>query len=51
MKEKLDQLKKNKTLDLIHRNNIEPSHRPLQKKCLHKLKCDVDSNIAYFKAK
>lgn len=29
MEEELDQLRRNETWDLVHRNNVEPGHRPL----------------------
>ena len=50
-KEKLDQLCKNKTWELVYKNNIEPGHWPLGGKWVYKIKCNVDGNIACFKAK
>ena len=51
MEEELDQLRKNETWELVHKNDIEPGHRPLGGKWVYKIKRDVDGNIARFKAR
>lgn len=51
MEEQLNQLRRNKTQDLIHKNNVELGHQSLGKKWIYKLKRDANGNIAYFKAK
>lgn len=50
MEEELDQLHKNEIWELIYKSNV-PGHQPLWSKWVHKLKRDVDSNIACFKTK
>lgn len=51
MEEKLDQLYKNKTWELVYKNNVEPSYWPLKNKWVYKIKHNVDRNISYFKAR
>lgn len=51
MTEELDQLHKNNTWTLVHKDEIEPGHRPLGGKWVYRVKGDVDGNIARFKAR
>ena len=51
MKEELDQLHKNETWILVHRDEIEAGHRALGGKWIYKVKCDVDKKVARFKAR
>lgn len=51
MEEKLDQLQKNNIWVLVPRRKIEPGHCLLRKKCVYKVKRDVDDNVVQFKAK
>ena len=51
MEEELDQLRKNETWELVHKSDIEPSHRPLEGKWVYKVKRDVNGNITRFKAR
>ncbi len=51
MAEELDQLHKNKTWTLIPASEMKPGHQALDRKWVYKIKRDVNSNIACFKAK
>lgn len=51
MEEELDQLRKNKTWELIPASQMEPGHRALGGKWVYRVKRDVDGNIARFKAR
>lgn len=51
MTEELDQLHKNNTWKLVHKDEIEPGHCPLGGKWVYKVKRDVNGNIARFKAR
>lgn len=51
MEEELDQLRKNKTWELIPASEMEPSHRVLGGKGVYRVKRDVNGNIARFKAR
>ena len=51
MEEELDQLHKNETWTLVHRDEMEPGHRALGGKWVYKIKRDVDGNVARFKAR
>ncbi len=51
MEEKLDQLHKNETGILVHRDEMEACHRALGGKWVYKVKRDVDRNVAHFKAR
>ena len=51
MEEELDQLHKNETWTLVHRDEMEPGHRALGGKWVYKIKRDIDGNVACFKAR
>ena len=51
MAEELDQLHKNETWTLIPASEMKPGHQALDGKWVYKIKRDVNSNIACFKAK
>ena len=51
IKEKLDQIYKNKTWELVYKNNIKPSYQLLKSKWIYKIKHNIDKNIPYFKAR
>ena len=51
MEEKLDQFHKYKTCKLVYKNDVESGHWLLGGKWVYKIKCNVDRNIACFKAR
>ena len=51
MEEELDQLHKNETWTLVHRDEMEAGHRALGGKWVYKVKRDVEGNVARFKAR
>ena len=51
MKEKLDQLRKTKTWELMSAREIVLGHRASGEKWVYRVKQGVDGNIAYFKAR
>lgn len=51
MREELDQLEKNCTWDLIHKDQIPAGHRPLEGKWVSKVKRYVTEEIARFNAR
>lgn len=51
MREELDQVEKNCTWDLLHKDQIPAGQRPLGGKCVSKVKRDVTGEIARFKAR
>ena len=51
MEEELDQLHKNETWTLVHRDEMEEGHRALGDRWVYEVKRDVDENVARFKAR
>ncbi len=51
MEEELDQLHKNETWTLVHRDEMEAGHRALGGIWVYEVKRDVDGNVARFKAR
>ena len=51
MEEELDQLHKNKTWILVHRDEMKAGHRALGGKWIYKVKRDVDRKVTHFEAR
>lgn len=51
MEEELDQLRNNKTWEIIPASEMELGHRALAGKWVYQVKQDIDGNIIRFKAR